>query len=177
MANPSSNGAADFGMTNGEPPRNWRWATLPRYLHLFTLGYSLTNFFNIWALSRLSPHPLATGLATWGFLGGLSEHITPYFPQLLIPLSVEKYLLRLPTILGMGLVFYSLRPWLPWAGLFLAWSIFFWRAPVLSSLGLGFHLRHFGITHFGGSCATVIWLLVHSGQFPLLTRLFQNPLG
>lgn len=154
-----------------------RWLSLPGYLHFFTLGYLLTNAFNIWAFSHMAPHPIVIVLTWLGFVGGLAEHITPYFPRLLIPVMAEKLLLRVPTILASGWVFLSLHPWLPWAALFVTWTVYFWRAPALNSLGLGFHIRHFGVTHFGGSCATVIWLLVHAGTFPLLTRIFSAPLG
>lgn len=150
------------------------WSELPTYLHLFTLGYFATNFFNIWAYNALAPHRAVGVMATIGFIGGLAEHITPYFPRLTIPLMAEKLLFRVPTILATALIFYSLDPWLPWWLIVAAWAIYFWRAPALSSLELGFHLRHFGITHVGGTCGTLAMLAVSSGASEALTRLFRG---
>jgi hypothetical protein len=168
-AAPAPSGAAQ--------PLPARWATLPRYLHFFTLGYFLTNFFNIWAYNRMAPHPIVGVLAVVGFVGGLAEHITPYFPRLTIPVMAEKILFRVPTILASFFIFFSLDPWLPWTALITGWAVYFWRAPALSSLELGFHLRHFGATHIGGSLGTVAWLMVYSGSSPLLTRIYSAPFG
>jgi hypothetical protein len=154
-----------------------RWSALPRYLHFFTLGYFLTNFFNIWAYNHMAPHPAVGLLALVGFVGGLAEHVTPYFPRLTIPLMAEKLLFRVPTILASGLLFFSLDPWLPWTALLIGWAVYFWRAPSLGSLDLGFHVRHLGLTHLAGSCGTIAWLLVHAGTSPLLTRIYTRPFG
>jgi len=154
-----------------------RWSQLPKYLHFFALGYFATNFFNIWAFGELAPHPAVAIMAVIGFVGGLAEHITPYFPKLTIPVMAEKILFRIPTMLASILIFYSLDPWLPWSLLVAGWVIYFWRAPALSSLELGFHLRHFGVTHLGGTCGTIAWLMVHDGGHPWLTQLYRAPFG
>jgi hypothetical protein len=150
------------------------WSELPRYLHLFTVGYFATNFFNIWAYNEMAPHPAVGLMALVGFVGGLAEHMTPYFPRLTIPVTAEKILFRIPTILATVLVFWSLDPWLPWSLLVAAWAIYFWRAPGLSSLELGFHLRHFGVTHVGGTCGTLAMLGVFYEKSELLTQLFRG---
>lgn len=166
--------AAEAGATGSLPAR---WSSLPTYLHVFTLGYFLTNFFNIWAYNKLAPHPAVGAMAVLGFVGGLVEHITPYFPRLTIPVKAEKLLFRVPTILASVLIFQSLHPWLPWSLLVAAWAVYFWRAPGLSSLELGFHVRHFVVTHVGGTCGTIAWLMVYYGTSEALTRLYRAPLG
>lgn len=154
-----------------------RWSELPTYLHVFTVGYFATNVFNIWAYNELAPHPAVSVMALVGFVGGLAEHITPYFPRLTIPVKAEKLLFRVPTILATVLVFLALDPWLPWSLIVAAWAIYFWRAPALSSLELGFHLRHFGVTHVGGTAGTLAMLAVFYGKSEMLTQLFRAPLG
>lgn len=151
-----------------------RWSDLPTYLHLFTAGYFATNFFNIWAYNEMAPHRIVGLMALVGFVGGLVEHLTPYFPRLTVPLTAEKLLFRVPTILATVLVFHALDPWPPWSLLVAAWAIYFWRAPALSSLDLGFHLRHFGVTHIGGTCGTVAMLAAHHGKPALLVQLFRG---
>ena len=89
----------------------------------------------------------------------------------------EKLLFRVPTILATVMVFFALDPWLPWSLLVAGWAIYFWRAPALSSLELGFHLRHFGVTHVGGTLGTLAMLAVLYGRSELLTQLFRAPLG
>jgi hypothetical protein len=150
------------------------WSDLPAYLHFFTAGYFATNFFNIWAYHEMAPHPAVALLALVGFVGGLAEHITPYFPRLTIPVTAEKILFRIPTILATVLVFQSLKPWMPWWLLVAGWAIYFWRAPSLSSLELGFHLRHFGVTHVGGTCGTLAMLAVFYGKSEMLTHLLRG---
>ncbi len=150
------------------------WSELPTYLHLFTVGYFATNFFNIWAYNTMAPHPLVGVMALVGFVGGLAEHITPYFPRLTIPLMAEKVLFRVPTILASVLVLQGLHPWWPWWLLVAGWAVYFWRAPALSSLELGFHLRHFGVTHVGGTLGTLAMLAVFYGRSETLTHLLRG---
>jgi hypothetical protein len=150
------------------------WSELPRYLHGFTVAYFVTNFFNIWAYNEMAPHRVVGVMALIGFVGGLAEHLTPYFPRLTIPVTAEKLLFRLPTILSTAIVFHSLDPWLPWWLLVAGWAIYFWRAPALSSLELGFHLRHFGVTHLAGTFGTLAMLAVFHEQSQLLTLLLRG---
>ena len=154
-----------------------RWSELPTYLHFFTVGYFATNFFNIWAYNEMAPHWIVGVLGAIGFIGGLAEHLTPYIPKLTIPVQAEKLLFRLTTIAASFAIFFALDPWLPWAALIVGWAVYFWRAPGLSSLGLGFHVRHFGLTHVGGTCGTLVWLMVFDGGYPSMTRFYTDPLG
>lgn len=131
---------------------------LPPWLHLATVGYFATNIAIAAMVCDLAQSPWVIGLALWGIIGGLIEHVSPYFPRLYLGLRAEQLLFRLPTIAAFfgGLVELGASWWL--FAIVLVVAVNFIREPPLDSLEPRFHLVHFLTVHLAATLVvTALW--------------------
>ena len=152
-------------------PKGIPWSEMPTWFHVATFVYFATNVFGGWAALHLGVPTAASAFLAFGLVGGFSEHISPYFPRLFIPVFWEKLLFRVPTIIGyvwvaisMGLSWFFIVP-------VLVHAIVFIRQSALTSMEFRYHIKHLLATHISGAVGMLALLAIASGKCPALNAL------
>lgn len=135
------------------------WAHMPVWFHFVSAGYFATNLFMIAACWAVTPHPLPAAMATFGLIGGLFEHVTPYFPRVYIPLFWEKVLFRAPSVIGVAWILAAANPPLWMFGLVAGFAWLFSAEGQFDNVELRFHLQHLFAIH-APAAMFLAWLMV-----------------